>query len=38
MGIDNPERKATLDSYGYYEDDMEKVNGGVAVQQTYYLY
>ncbi|NLD35578.1 MAG: nuclear transport factor 2 family protein [Desulfatiglans sp.] len=27
MGNDNPERKATLDSYGYYEDDMEKVNG-----------
>lgn len=27
MGNDNPERKATLDSYGYYEDEMEKVNG-----------
>lgn len=27
MGNDNPDRKATLDSYGYYEDEMEKVNG-----------
>ena len=27
MGNDNPERKATLDSYGYYEDEMEKVDG-----------
>jgi len=27
MGNDNPERKATLDSYGYYEDEMVKVNG-----------
>ncbi|MFC1495234.1 nuclear transport factor 2 family protein [Thermodesulfobacteriota bacterium] len=26
-GNDNPERKATLDSYGYYEDEMVKVNG-----------
>ena len=27
MGNDNPERKAVLDSYGLYEDEMEKVNG-----------
>ena len=27
MGNDNPERKSYVDSYGYYEDDMEKVNG-----------
>jgi hypothetical protein len=26
-GNDNPERKATLDSYGHYEDEMVKVNG-----------
>ena len=26
-GNNNPERKATLDSYGYYEDEMVKVNG-----------
>lgn len=26
-GNDNPERKAVLNSYGYYEDEMEKVNG-----------
>ena len=27
MGNNNPERKAQLDSYGYYEDEMVKVNG-----------
>lgn len=27
MGNDNPERKAVLNSYGYYEDEMVKVNG-----------
>lgn len=27
MGNDNPERKAVVDSYGHYEDEMEKVNG-----------
>ena len=27
MGNNNPERKAGLDSYGYYEDEMVKVNG-----------
>ncbi|NLN61071.1 MAG: nuclear transport factor 2 family protein [Deltaproteobacteria bacterium] len=27
VGNDNPERKAVLNSYGYYEDEMEKVNG-----------
>lgn len=26
-GNDNPERKAVLNSYGYYEDEMVKVNG-----------
>ena len=26
-GNDNPERKAVLDSYGHYEDEMVKVNG-----------
>jgi len=26
-GNDNPERKAILNSYGYYEDDLVKVNG-----------
>ena len=26
-GNNNPERKATLDSYGHYEDEMVKVNG-----------
>jgi ketosteroid isomerase-like protein len=26
-GNNNPERKAQLDSYGYYEDEMVKVNG-----------
>ena len=27
MGNGNPERKAALDSYGYYEDELKKVNG-----------
>ena len=27
FGNGNPERKVVLDSYGYYEDDMVKVNG-----------
>jgi hypothetical protein len=27
MGNNNPDRKAQLDSYGYYEDEMVKVNG-----------
>jgi len=27
MGNGNPERKAALDSYGYYEDEIVKVNG-----------
>jgi len=27
MGNNNPERKAQLDSYGYYEDEMVKVDG-----------
>jgi len=27
MGNDNPERKAAVDSYGHYEDELEKVNG-----------
>jgi uncharacterized protein (TIGR02246 family) len=27
MGNGNPERKAALDSYGYYEDELVKVNG-----------
>jgi len=27
MGNGNPDRKAALDSYGYYEDEMKKVNG-----------
>jgi len=27
MGNDNPERKATLNSFGHYEDELVKVNG-----------
>jgi hypothetical protein len=27
MGNDNPERSAVLDSFGHYEDEMEKVEG-----------
>ncbi len=27
MGNGNPERKAALDSYGYYEDELKKMNG-----------